>query len=56
MKILFSWVGHADLLGFGGDCPAVQEQVKSLIKKLGELKIMLTRSLFFSKTQVFYHQ
>lgn len=23
---------------------------------LGELKIMLTRSLFLSKTQVFYHQ
>ena len=51
MKILFSWVGHADLLGFGGDCPAIQEQVKSLIKKQdftasGPVKITISQKEF----------
>lgn len=33
MKILFSWVGHADLLGFAGKCAEVQSQVCALVKK-----------------------
>lgn len=51
MKILFSWVGHADLLGFAGECPEVQEQVKSLIKKqdftaAGPVKVTITQEKF----------
>ena len=33
MKILYSWVGHADLLYLGGQVPALQEQISALIHK-----------------------
>ena len=33
MKILFSWVGHTDLLGFAGDHPEAQDAVRNLVKK-----------------------
>ena len=33
MKILFSWVGHADLLGFAGEVREVQTQIQALIGK-----------------------
>ena len=46
---------------FAGDVVGKQENMKffgnaTIVKNVGELKIMLTRSLFLSKTQVFYHQ
>lgn len=51
MKILFSWVGHADLLGFAGKCPDVQSQVYTLIKKQdfaasGPVKIAVSHENF----------
>ena len=33
MKILFSWVGHADLLGFGYECPEKRSSIQALINK-----------------------
>ena len=38
---------------FQRDYPGIQTILNDIV---GELKIMLTRSLFLSKTQVFYHQ
>ena len=51
MKILFSWIGHADLLGFAGKCPDAQAQVYNLIKKQdftasGPVKIAISQKKF----------
>ena len=51
MKILFSWIGHADLLGFAGQCPDVQSQIYALIKKrdftaAGPVKITISQESF----------
>ena len=35
MKVLFSWVGHADLLGFGYECPEKRSDIQMLINKNG---------------------
>ena len=51
MKILFSWVGHADLLGFAGMNQEAQTQVYALIKKQdftasGPVKITISQESF----------
>ena len=51
MKILFSWIGHADLLGLAGQCPDVQSQIYALIKKRdftasGPVKITISQENF----------
>ena len=33
MKILFSWVGHADLLGLGCEYPEKRASIQALINK-----------------------
>ena len=51
MKILFSWVGHADLLGFAGEHSENKEEVCSLVKKqesaaAGPVKITVSQKNF----------
>ena len=51
MKILFSWVGHADLLDFAGEYPEVKEQIKLLVKKQdfiasGPIKVTISQKKF----------
>ena len=42
--------------GFDINSELISKFFESMEGIVGELKIMLTRSLFLSKTQVFYHQ
>ena len=51
MKILFSWVGHADLLGFAGEYPGVRNLVQTVTAKAaspacGPVKVTLTQHTF----------
>ena len=51
MKILFSWVGHADLSGFSGQNPEISEQVRNITGKsasnsAGPVKVALEQCTF----------
>ena len=60
MKILFSWIGHADLLGLAGQCPDVQSQIYALIKKqdfiaTGPVKITISQESFDKIVLLWYY-